>query len=174
MSNRSPTFFGFLLFLLLICVLTACGMYPGTSRGPFPSPLPTPTITPTPFGYVEPTRTPTPTWDVNYDPSNVTPEPPTATPVTVNMADGWPKIFTYSFTIKRANGQYEIYTVPVGNVPMVHTDSDRKIYEQYIQSVAHLGPGDTIVYGCAASAYIIFVPQDMICIPPMQAPHGLP
>src|SRR3954462_7124749 len=68
MFKKSPNLYKFLLLLVTLGILAACGIYPGTSRGPLPSPLPTPTITPTPLGYIEPTNTPTPTQDLNYDP----------------------------------------------------------------------------------------------------------
>jgi len=157
------------LHFLLLAVLVACGIYPGTSREPLPSPLSaltSPIHTPTPLGYVEPTGTPTPTWDVNFDPDKVTPGPtwtPTATPIPIYPVGVWPRMFTYSFTIERADGRREIYIVPVGFVPMVRTESDRAIYEVYIQSLANLGPGDVYVGGCAASPWMIMVPPEMIC-----------
>jgi hypothetical protein len=79
-------------------------------------------------------------------------------------------MFTYMFVAERANGQREVYYVPVGFVPMVRTESDRAIYEAYVQSQFSLGPGDVLINGCALSPWMILVSPQMVCTRLMRPP----
>jgi hypothetical protein len=175
----------YILLMLLLSVVAACGVYPETSRvvsdSPLsalpsaPSPLrtsqaamvpPTPPLSPlSPLATPEPTRTPTPTPDGNVGiftatPSVWTPKPP---PVVVNLAEGWPETLIFTFFVERADGREEIYMVPIVQVPAMRTEMGMVAYEAYKQRMLQLGPRDRLVYECASS-YMLMVPEQFQCL----------
>ncbi len=173
----------YILLMLLLSVVAACGVYPETSRTARDSPLssspsapspletsqaamvpPTPPLSPlSPLITPEPTRTPTP--DGNVDPFTATlsvwtPKPP---PIVVNLAEGWLETFVFTFFVERADGREEIYRIPITQVPSMQSATGMVAYEAYKQQVLQLGPGDRIVYECAASD-IWMVPEQFQCL----------
>jgi hypothetical protein len=174
-----------ILLMLLLGTLLAGATYPQTSQQTTPSPLsllpkptsplqpnqaamvpptPPPTQSLSPFNSPQATNTPTPS--ANFEaPTAIaqltaTPKPP---PRMFNTAEELAKELIFTFFVERANGQEEIFLVPLAQVPMMLDEADVSEYEAYKQQLLALGPGDRLVYACA-STQMTRVPEQFQCL----------
>jgi hypothetical protein len=162
--------------MILLYLLITYAVHPAMSQQSFTSPLsilPIPnsplqqnlaTQVP-PIPPISPLNAPTSTPPSNFDVFTPTPQPTritNPTPVVINRAEGWLKEFTFTFFVERADGRQEIYFVPIAEVPLINSDTDRFAYETYRQTLLQLAPGDRLVYECASPSMFI-VPEEFQC-----------
>ncbi len=191
MSISSVLIRKLILLMLVLGTFLAGATYPETSQQTTPSPLsllpkvtsplqpnlaamvpptPRPTLLQTsplsPFNSPQATNTPTPTPSINFEVPTATPQPtytPKPPPLVINAAEGIAKELTFTFFVERANGQEEMFIVPLAQVPMMLDEADASDYETYKQQLLELGAGDRLVYACA-STQMTRVPEQFQCL----------